>query len=319
MLMSNFDYQIGYGKLSVPVYRVYARPLLGVTPIPESSFTGRDNALFACEIDVEVLGDDFLPAYTIGDNSMVVATDSMKNFILRESLNYDGATLEGLLLFLGSGFINRYDQIGAVRMSARELPFLPVQVPDGDRFIPSSVLFNHSRGDYATATLELTGDDNGQIEIVDHLCGRVDIQLMKITGSSFTSFVRDGYTTLPERRDRPLYIYLDMHWRYGDINELRDPHPARYVPAEQIRDLVATVFHEFVSESIQHLVHEMGTRVLDRYPQIAEISFAAQNRTRDPFAESTEDPKVKVYSDPFNAYGEITLTMSRQADSGVPA
>ncbi len=318
MLMSNFDYQIGYGKLSVPVYRVYARPLLGVTPIPESNFTGRDNALLAAEIDVEVLGDDFLPAYTIGDNSMVVATDSMKNFILRETLNYDGATLEGLLLFLGSGFINRYEQINAVRMSAREIPFLPVRVPDGDRFIPSPVLFNHSRGDYATATLELEGD-NGEIEIVDHVCGRLDMQLMKITGSSFTSFVRDGYTTLPDRRDRPLYIYLDLHWRYGDIDELRDPHPARYVPAEQIRDLVATVFHEFVSESIQHLVHEMGVRILDRFPQIEEISFAAQNRTRDPFAESKDDPKVKVYSDPFNAYGEITLTMRREDGGEVPA
>lgn len=317
--MSNYAYEIGYGKLAVPVYRVYARPLLGVSPIPESPFTGRDNALIAAEIDVEVLGDDFLPAYTIGDNSMVVATDSMKNFILRETLNYDGATLEGLLLFLGSGFINRYDQINALRISGREMPFLPVPVPDGERFAPSAVLFNHGRGDYATASLELASDDGGAIDLVDHLCGRVNLQLMKITGSSFTSFVRDGYTTLPDRRDRPLYIYLDLHWRYGNVDDLRDPHPGRYVPAEQIRDLVATVFHEFVSESIQHLVHEMGARVLDRYPQISEISLAAQNRTRDPFAESKDDPRVKVYSDPFNAYGEITLTMRREEHGGAPA
>jgi urate oxidase len=54
-------------------------------------------------------------------------------------------------------------------------------------------------------------------------------------------------------------------------------------------------------------------RVLDRFPQLAEVSFDAQNRTRDPFFESETDPTVKVYSDPFSAYGGIKLTMRRGA------
>ena len=316
--MTEIEYEIGYGKLEVPVYRVYARPLLGVTPIPESSFTGRGNTLFAVEVSVEVLGDEFLPAYTRGDNSMVVATDSMKNFILRESVSFDGATLEGLLAFLGTGFIERYPQIRALRISGRELSFHPIAVPDTDRFVPSAVLFAHTRGDFATAMLELN-DATGEVAIVDHHCGRVDLQLMKITGSSFTSFVRDGYTTLPDRRDRPLYIFLDAQWRYANVADMVDPDPARYVPAEQIRDVIGAVFHEFVSESIQHLVHEIGTRILARFPQLVEISFTAQNRTRDPFAESEQDNKVRVYSDPFPAYGNITLTMRRAAGPELPA
>ncbi|HEU0113296.1 MAG TPA: 2-oxo-4-hydroxy-4-carboxy-5-ureidoimidazoline decarboxylase, partial [Thermomicrobiales bacterium] len=83
--VSGYDYEISYGKRRVPVYRVYARPLEGVAAVPESTFRGRSNTLLAAEVDVEVFGDDFLPAYTVGDNSTVVATDSMKNFILRES------------------------------------------------------------------------------------------------------------------------------------------------------------------------------------------------------------------------------------------
>ena len=47
-------FTISYGKMHVPVYRVYARPLTGIRPIPESGFTGRENILFAYEIDVEV-------------------------------------------------------------------------------------------------------------------------------------------------------------------------------------------------------------------------------------------------------------------------
>ncbi len=90
---------------------------------------------------------------------------------------------------------------------------------------------------------------------------------------------------------------------------------ARYIPGEQVRDIIQTVFHEFVSESIQHLVYEMGLRLLERFPQMTEISFEGQNRTRDPMGVSEADPKQKVYSDPFPAYGEIKLTMSRKAEA----
>jgi urate oxidase len=305
------DYTIGYGKRRVPVYRVHAAPLTGVKPIPESPFTGRSNAVFALEVDVEVLGGDFLAAYTRGDNAGLVATDSMKNFILRQALAYDGATLEGFLSFLGHGFLTTYAQIRSLRLSGRELPFVAAPVPDGEgSFAPSDVLFDRIDADYAAASLDLAAD-GAAAAVTAHSCARVGMRLMKTTGSAFTSFLRDGYTTLPDRRDRPLYITLDVDWRYADVADVLGGDPARYVPAEQIRDLIQTVFHEFVSESIQHLVHEFGLRLLDRFPQLAEVGFRAENRTRDPYGESDTDPRIRVYSDPFSAYGEITLRISR--------
>lgn len=309
--MDGIRYEIGYGKRAVPVYRVYGTPLAGLTPVPESSFTGRSNVLVANEIDVEVLGDNFLPAYTEGDNTSVVATDSMKNVILRQALAYDGATLEGFLKHLGSVFLTTYPEMQRVRLSGRELPFQPTMVPDGrGEFSPSPVLSGRGAGDVATALLDMTLGDDGPV-VTEHRCGRIGMQLLKVTGSSFTSFVRDGYTTLPDRRDRPLYIFLDIGWRYADLDDLFAESHARYVAAEQVRDVVSVVFHEFVSESIQHLVHEMGGRLLARFPSLVEVSFVAQNRTRDPFYTSEHDERVKVYSDPFPAYGEITLRMTR--------
>ena len=303
-------YQLGYGKLQIPVYRVYAQPLTGIAPIPESRFTGRSNTLLAVEVDVEVFGDDFLAAYTEGDNSRVVATDSMKNFVLQQALTYEGATIEGFLAFLAKGFTRTYEQLRSLRISARELPFHPCQISRADGQIESEVLYAKSAEDVATASLTIDGDASGTT-ITDHQAGRAGIRLMKITGSAFTSFVRDSYTTLPDRRDRPLYIFLDVGWRYTDVEAMIASDHTRYVPAEQVRDLIQTVFHEFVSESIQHLVHEMGLRLLNRFPQLAEVSFVAQNRTRDPFYASETDDRIRVYSDPFSAYGEITLTMTR--------
>src|SRR4051794_39640613 len=120
--MATYDYTIGYGKKQVPIYRVHATRLGGVTPIPESPFTGRSNELFAYNIDVEVLGGDFLEAFTVGDNSNVVATDSMKNFVIRQALDYQGSTLEGFLYFVGNGFISTYDQLRSLRLSGQEIP-----------------------------------------------------------------------------------------------------------------------------------------------------------------------------------------------------
>ena len=309
-------YEISYGKMSVPVYRVYAQPLAGVMPIPESPFLGRSNTLLAAEVDIEVFGSEFLPSYTSGDNSMVVATDSMKNIIIRQALEFDGATLEGYLRAIGTLFLTSYEQVRDIRMSVRELPFAPVLAGDGDGgFAESEVLYTGSgRSDHAVARLDMRRVDDKPV-VVGHESGRLGLRLFKITGSAFTHFVRDAHTTLPERLDRPLFIYLDVYWTYTNHEDAFGDHALHYVPAEQVHDVCAAVFGEFVSESIQHLVHEMGLRLLERFPQLAEVRFEAQNRTRDPFHTSENRPDVKVYSDPFPAWGKITLRLSLDGEA----
>jgi urate oxidase len=311
-MSTEHTFTISYGKARVPVYRVYAPPLSDIKTIHESQFSGRENILFAFEIDVEVFGNNFLPAYTRGDNSNVVATDSMKNFVLRQALTFEGATLEEFLALLGRSFLETYAQMERLQVSGRELPFTAVSVCEGESFAASDRLFSRSHGDYTWATLEFVRSESGPV-IAAHRCGRLGFELFKVTGSAFTHFVRDEYTTLPERVDRPLFIALDVLWRYSDAAALSDTTHAQYVASEQVRDIVQSVFHEFVSESIQHLVHEMGLRILARFPQLAEVTFEGQNRTRDLVAASSTDERVKVYSDPFSAYGVIKLTISRNA------
>jgi len=252
--------RISYGKLRVPVHRISGDEVL------------------ACEVSIEVLGDNFAPAYTEGDNSNVVATDTMKNFILRESLAYEGTSLEGLLVHLGRRFTDTYPVMEGVRMIAKELRFDRL----GER------VYARSTDDHGVATVEPDGTVRG---------GRHGMMLLKTRGSAFTKFARDEYTTLPERGDRPLLIRLDADWRYRDD---------RTVDSKDVRDHFAATFDGFVSESIQHLVHEMGTRLLAECDEIAEISFTAENHTRDPVGE---DGERKVYTDPFPAQGLITLTL----------
>lgn len=305
--------EIRYGKADVKVYRTYAEPLAGVTPIPESPFRGRENTLVAAEIEVIVRGTAFLDAYTKGDNRMVVATDTMKNFIHTASLRARARTLEEWLLEVGSAFLKTYPHMERLSMLGRDLPFPATVVPaaDGDGFAVSDRLFSRDRCDYGTARLELERGDGGSVEVTDHECGRAELQLIKITGSAFADFARDEHTTLPERPDRPLYIWCTIGWRYTDANDAVFRHPERYVAGEQVADLAGAVFHDFVSLSIQHLVHEVGQRMLARWPQLAEASFDAQNRLWDVASESSDDPRVKSYCDPRPPYGHIGLVLRR--------
>ncbi len=305
--------EIYYGKADVATYRTYGTPLEGVTEIPESSFTGRSNVLLAASIEVQVLGTAFMAAYTEGDNRLVVATDTMKNFIHRESLAFDGATLEEWLLFIGRRFLETYPHMERLRVSGVEIPFEPAPVPSlaGDGFEASEALFAREHGDRSTAWLELERAGAG-VRLADLGSGRRGLQLMKVTGSAFADFARDEYTTLPERRDRPLYIHMDVGWKYTPPETGVATDHGDYVAGEQVADLCGTVFHRFVSLSIQHLVNEIGQAMLDRWPQLSEVSFDAQNRLWDLSVTSEEDETVKVYGDPRPPFGRIGLVLRRE-------
>ena len=48
-----------------------------------------------------------------------------------------------------------------------------------------------------------------------------------------------------------------------------------------------------------------------RFPQLAEISFEAENRLWDTAQVSEEDGRVRVYTDPRPPFGVISLTLAR--------
>jgi urate oxidase len=304
-------HEIRYGKADVKVYRLSGEPLTGITSIPESPFNGRDNRLVAAEIEVVVHGTQFLDAYTKGDNRLVVATDTMKNFIHATSLTARARTLEEWLLEVGTAFLETYPHMERLTIHGRDLPFPAAIVPGDGGFEASDRLFSRDRCDAGAARLELERGGGGGVVVTDHDCGRRDLQLIKITGSAFADFARDEHTTLPERRDRPLYIWCDIGWHYADASNAVLADPARYVASEQVADLAATVFHEFVSLSIQHLVNEIGLRMLERWPQLDSVSFDAQNRLWDVVAESPDDPMLRTYADPRPPYGHIGLVLRR--------
>ncbi|MFX3634737.1 MAG: factor-independent urate hydroxylase [Candidatus Pristimantibacillus sp.] len=310
MLKLNSGRTLYYGKGDVLSYRTYARPI-SVGAIPESAYNGNSNVIFAHNITFSISSEVLLTSFTEGDNSRVVATDSMKNFLLRHTATYEGSTTEGLLAYLSKLFLDRYPHVDQLELRADRIPFNDLQVAGTDGMVLSPLVYRRSHNDHASASLKLSNNEKSST-VVEHECAITDVQLIKVSGSSFYGFVRDEYTTLPESYDRPLFIFLHIFWSYENVEHAIDASLEQYVAAEQIRDITHNVFHEFNSPSIQFLIYQVGLRILTRFPQLKEVRFESNNRTWETVVDHGEDDKAAAYTEPRPPFGFQGFTMTKE-------
>jgi len=302
---------VSYGKGDVFAYRTFLSPLIAVKQIPESDFTGRSNTVFGVNVKIEVGGQTLLPSFTEGDNSLVVATDSMKNFVQRHLGSYEGATIEGFVQYVAEEFLKKYDHIDTIKIIGEEVPFEETTKASANGVTHSDLVFKHSRNEKSVATIEMVRNER-TIDIVQQSSGVLDLQLIKVRGNSFVGFIRDEYTTLPEDSNRPLFIYLNIGWEYEDTGDSTGSAPYSYVCAEQVRDIATSIFHELETPSIQYLIYLIGCRVLERFPQLREVSFQSQNHTWDPVVEEIPNSEGKVYTEPRPPYGFQYFTVTKE-------
>jgi urate oxidase/2-oxo-4-hydroxy-4-carboxy-5-ureidoimidazoline decarboxylase len=271
-----------YGKGDVSVYRLHRD---GNQPQGQSPFFGANVLLL-------IYGDAFRATYTTGDNTGLVATDSMKNFIQRETINFEGADLEAYTRFLAEKFLNTYPQAEGAQVTAVEIPYTAPAVA-GPVFVPGGP-------EKAQARLEITRQ--GLAEIRSGIQG---FRLLRLGGSAFQGFVRDQYTTLPEIKNRPLHMWLDLDWSYTNS----DAAFSAGAVTSCVRRIVYQVFAGFESGSIQQIIYQIGTKMLADVPVIQEIHLEANNRTWDTIVEQGES--LGVYTDARPPYGCLGLTLHR--------
>ncbi len=265
-----------YGKGDVIVYRL-----------------NRDGkTVFGANITILIYGDAFWKTYTTGDNTGLIATDSMKNFVQREMLNYEGPDLEDCCRFLGAKFLATYPQVEGVQMSAVEIPY--AALPN------SAVAFAPSGPESATARLEL--NRSGVVEIASGISG---FKLLRLGGSAFHGFVRDQYTTLPDITNRPLHMWLDLEWLYTESSA---GFSSGAVTAA-VRRMVRDIFNGFESGSIQQVIYQIGTQMLTEIPGIAEVHLEANNRTWDTIAERGQE--LGVFTEARPPFGILGLRLKR--------
>jgi len=259
-----------YGKGDVTVYRLHRDPGQG--------------AVFGASVLILIYGDVFWPTYTEGDNSSLIATDSMKNFIQRETMNFTGSDLESYCRFIARKFMDTYPQAEGAQVTATEIPY--------SQLSKSCVAFVPAGPERAWARIEITRQG-----VAEERSGIRGFRLLRLNGSAFQGFVRDQYTTLPDIANRPLHMWLDLDWS------------GAAAIADRVRKLVHAVFDGFESGSIQQIIYQIGTRMLAEIPSLAEVNLEANNRTWDTIAEQGDS--VGVYTDPRPPYGCLGLSLRR--------
>lgn len=206
------------------------------------------------------LRGDFQAAHIDGDNAHVVATDTQKNTVYAFARDGVGAP-EDFLLRLGQHFVDDFDWVSGGRWAAEKYPWSRIEVGGEDH--------DHAfvRGGTETRTAVVTLD-NGKASVI---AGLQDLSVLKSTGSEFTGFPRDKYTTLPEATDRILATSVTARWRYNALDLDYDEVYA------DVRRLMLEAFATTHSYALQQSLFQMGKAVLEAHPEIDEIKFSMPN------------------------------------------
>lgn len=205
---------------------------------------------------------DFTQVHTLGDNSQVLPTDTMKNTVYalaHESQEIE--PIENFALRLADYFLANNSQVTKAMIEIVEHGWKRIEVNSK----PHQHSFVKSGDEKHTAKVTATRDAS-TVE-----SGIKDLVVLKTTKSGFCGFIKDQFTTLPEATDRIFSTSVTANWRYADSKEVTGDN------WQDVRQTILETFAEHDSLSVQHTLYAMGEAVLEKFADIAEISFSLPN------------------------------------------
>ena len=248
----------------------------------------------SCSIE---LAGDFDAAYTAADNSLVVPTDTIKNTVYALAGRHGIASLESFAQQLASHFIESFAHVDMATVTAHETPWRRMHVAGAEH--PHSF---SSAGD-ERRTCEVTALADG----LTLSAGLSGLKVLKTTGSAFTGYLHDEFTTLEPTDDRIFATTIDAVWPCGDLQA--DWTAIR----ERAREQILTTFADHPSESVQHTLLAIGDAVLAACPEIASIHLTMPNQHHllanlAPFGLENHNQVFVPTDEPF---GNISATVGR--------
>ncbi len=251
------------------------------------------------DIDVRaLLRGDFVSSYTSGDNSKVVATDTIKNTINVLAKEYLGYEIERFAIRLGEHFVSKYPQVRRAEIEIAERRWERMTIDDKPH--PHSFAAGSEARHITRVICE------GGASAVES--GVRDLVILKSTGSGFEKYPRDEFTTLPETNDRILATSFSAKWRFTN-------HPPSYADANAaILAAMLKIFAENYSPSAQTTLFQMGEAALAACAEISGLDLAMPNKhclliNLTPFG-LTNDNEVFVPTD--EPHGQIEVTVARE-------
>jgi urate oxidase len=238
----------------------------------------------------------FEAAHTDGDNSMVIATDTMKNTAYAFAKDHLDGSIEDYGRALAEHFLAA-PQVDVATVNVRAHQWSAIDVagtPAPDAFV---------RGGEGTRIATVTATRGGtSVE-----AGVEDLVVMKTTRSAFSGFPRDRYTTLAETDDRLMATKITAIWRYGSPDLDADATFAA------VRATLLEVFADHDSPSVQTSIWIMARAILERHDEVEEIRMVLPNLHHwlvdlSPFGLANDR---EIYTPTTEPHGLIEATVRR--------
>jgi len=215
------------------------------------------------ELNVAIqLQGDLIAAHTLGDNSMVLPTDTMKNSVYALANGCPIQDPETFGLKLASHFLDTQAHMYEARVELREHLWRRIKVngkPHRHSFLSAG---NERRVAAVTKSRTATAVEGGIEELL----------VLKTTGSGFAGYIKDRFTTLEETDDRVFSTVLTARWRYAN------PDADYGILWREIRRIVLETFAEHESPSVQQTLYLTGKLVLETFDAISEIRLSLPNK-----------------------------------------
>jgi urate oxidase len=267
-----------YGKSAIRLVKV----VRGETPHRVRDLT----------IDIALEGD-FDTSYTEGDNSGVIATDTMKNTAYALAKDQLVGSIEEFGIALGRHF---------AQAPQVEMAYIKIKEHAWRQIESSPDSFRRDGSETRTADLSVSAD------AAYAGAGIEDLVLMKTTRSAFEGFPRDRFTTLAETDDRIMATRCSAEWSY--MKDVAIDFDASYAA---IRSTLLDVFAEHHSASVQASIWIIGKAIIERHPEVDHISMSLPNLHHwtvdlSPFGIANDR---EVYVSTTEPHGLIEATIRR--------
>jgi urate oxidase len=216
------------------------------------------------EWTVEILlQGDFAGCFEGGDNSKILATDTMKNTVYSLARDSSAASMENFAMELIDFLLGRNPQVSEAEVSVQEKAWERLKVRG--KAHPTTFVNSSSENQ----TTRVSRAQGGPFSVVSAL---ENLVIMKTAGSAFAGYIKDSLTTLAESSDRLFGTAVRANWSYQggklDFSALRT----------RVREVLLEVFANHASKSVQHTLYAMAERVLEEIPEVQDVELALPNK-----------------------------------------
>jgi urate oxidase len=252
------------------------------------------------DLDVAVaLEGDFEAAHVQGDNSKLLATDTMRNTVYALAKDHLTGSIEEFGLALVDHFLEAGPTVERAKITITQFPWDRIEV-NGRGHEHSFVRGSGER------TARVTGDEGGGRRVE---AGLDNLLVMKTTQSGWEGFLRERFTTLPDTDDRILATVVTADWSYGKAADL--DFDGLW---EGVRGRILATFTDHYSPSVQNTLYRIGKAVLEAFPEVEKIRLSFPNKHHIPYDLSRfgMENENEIFWATDEPYGLIEGTVGRE-------